>query len=122
MGEKEEERIPLRAGAGRAALIAAAVVLLAGGFFAGRRAGTEEIDRAIRRAEEGIRTRYEADVKERDRRIAEIGERLRLSEERYRSIAGRIRSREKEAATIKKPEGKSEIRARLESLGYRPVD
>lgn len=126
MAEREKERSPLRFRAGRVIVIAAALglllVLLAGGYSVGRQDGTEAIERAVKQAEEGIRARYEADLKERDRRITEIGERLRLSEEHYRSIAGRIRTREKEAATIKKPEGKSEIRARLESLGYKPVD
>ncbi|MFO0752962.1 MAG: hypothetical protein U0411_06520 [Thermodesulfovibrionales bacterium] len=124
MEEKESTR--QRAGAGRAPVIAAAfaalLAVLAGGFSAGRQSGTEAVERAVKLAEEGIRARYEAELRERDRRLAELGERLRFSEERYKGIAGRIRIREKEAAAIKKPEGKSEIRARLESLGYKPVD
>jgi hypothetical protein len=103
-------------------LIALALILLTGGgYWQGPKLYQKLIKQSVDREVEQATKGFQDEIDRLNSVIKEKDAQLRISEQRYQNLLGKIKAKAQEGAAIKKPEGNNETKKRFSDLGYKPL-
>ncbi len=102
-------------------ILLALVLLVAGGTWQGPKLYQKLIQQSVDREVEQATKGFQDEIDRLNNVIKEKDAQLRISDQRYQSLIGKIKEKAREAETIKRPEGNSETKKRFSDLGYKPI-